>query len=319
MALSQDEITELRDTYNNLSAEELRGMRGDDDEQDALIDEILNKGKAVELEGGPLPTPEGDEPDADPDAEPDGDPDADPDADPAPDPAAVEVAPVAEAAAPVVAIPDVDLPPLDLSYLAEKFDTKLAALDTANAESLAKLMSGEIEAADYAKSQAQYLRDRDALKDQKQNEAEWGKTVHAFMGTTARESGVNYFVDDAKMESWDSWIKHLATKHPEKGDEWALREAHKKVLVEFNIAPAAAPAVQKAAETVADAKKVAQKTGRTPNLSNIPPTLSGLPAAAPAASGDGGEFEHLATLIGYKFEQAIARMTPDQRARYEAE
>lgn len=316
MPLSHDEITELRDTYSNLSAEELRGMRGDDDEQDALIDEILNKGKAVELEGGPLPTPgddvetlegeEGDEDDGQPEDQPEN--------------VVVPVAPASEEVAPVVEAPAIDIPQLDLSGLAEKYDQKLVSLDTANAEGLQKLMDGDLTAAEFAAQQAQYLRARDTLRDEKAAEAQWHQDVHKSR-IAALADGVDYFNNAQHNEAWDDWVKRIAMKpeHADKSPAWVLKEAHKKVMAEFDIAAPTAKAGAKPVENVAPAKKVSQKTARTPNLSGIPPTLSGLPAAAPTASGDGGEFDHLATLTGFKFEQAIARMTPDQRARYEAE
>lgn len=325
MALSHDETIELTDVYKLMTAEELRGQLGEDADHDALINNILGEGKAVELEGGPAPKAEADdglpgdlpaEDDDDDDTtadEDDGDDDAIEDAPAVPDAPAPQ--PAAPAPAPAAAV---DIPDLDQSYLAEKFDAKLTELDTVNAQNLAKLMSGEMEAEDYAKAQAQYLRDRDALKDQKQIEAEWGKTVHTFQADAAKESGINYFSDTEKAESLDGWVKHLANnpKNANKDGAWFLQEAHKKVMVEYGIT---AQAAQKPAESVADAKKVAPKTARTPKLDNIPPTLSGLPAAAPAASGDGGEFDHIYKLDGIKYEQALARLNPEQQARFLAE
>lgn len=330
MALSQEATQELRDAYALNSAEELRGMMGDDPDHDAVIQSILDAGKAVELPGAPV-----EKGDADADAEPakadDTDNDDDPDDDPEQDEDepdatadAQEAQPSAEADAPApapAAPAHVDVPALDLSYLAEKYDVKLKDLDTANATSLKALMDGDLSPEDYAAKQAQYLRDRDTLRDQKASEAQWGTEVHNFQVKAAQDSGINYFTDTEKAESLDAWVKHLAgnPKNADKSGEWFMAEAHKKVMVEFGVAAQPAPASEKPAKTVAAEKKVAQKTARTPNLSNIPPTLSGLPAAAPAASGDEGEFDHLSRMSGAEFEKAIAGMSAAQRARFEAE
>jgi len=328
MALSQEATQELRDAYALNSAEELRGMMGDDADHDAVIQSILDAGKAVELPGAPV---EKGDADADPakseESEEDDDDEAGDDQgqdedDPDAAAAAPEVPPAAEADTPAPAAPAaVDVPALDLSYLAEKYDAKLKDLDTANATSLKSLMDGDLSPEDYAAKQAQYLRDRDTLRDQKASEAQWGTEVHNFQVKAAQDSGINYFTDTEKAESLDAWVKHLAgnLKNADKSGEWFMAEAHKKVMVEYGIAAQPAPASQKQPKTVADEKKVAQKTARTPNLNNIPPTLSGLPAAAPAASGDEGEFDHLSRMSGAEFEKAIAGMSAAQRARFEAE
>ena len=48
MALSPEETQDLNESYSLLSAAELRGQLGDDPEHDALINAILEDGKAVE-------------------------------------------------------------------------------------------------------------------------------------------------------------------------------------------------------------------------------------------------------------------------------
>lgn len=329
MALDHEEAQELRDVYSNMTGEELRGQLGESADHDALINEILAQGKAVELPGGPkpvaeeAPAPNDDDPeDEDPDDdEEDDQPTEEEEEAPADEPAAEEVvaapaaeAPVAEAPAPVAA-PVVEVPALDLTPLAEKYDQQQQGLDAERAEKFQKLMDGEIDAKEFATYDAQYMRARDTLRDQKAFETSWHKTVHDFRATHS-VNGIDYFNNQEQLDSLDAWVKRMAVKHEGKPEAFILEQAHKKVLVEFDIAAPSANPVAEPAKNVPEVKKVSPKTPRTPKLDNIPPTLSGLPAAAPAASGDGGEFDHLAKLDGMAFERALAKMTPDQQARY---
>ena len=57
--------------------------------------------------------------------------------------------------------------------------------------------------------------------------------------------------------------------------------------------------------------------GRVPDLGKVPPTLSSVPPAD-RANDRGGEFDHIDKLTGEAYEKAIASMTKDQRARWEA-
>lgn len=327
MALDHEEAQELRDVYSNMTGEELRGQKGESADHDALIDEILAQGKAVELpNGAPLASEQAQEEESEEDpADDEEEEEAEEEEAPAAEPAAEEVAaaveevPAAEAApAPVAAAPAVEVPALDLTPLAEKYDQQQQGLDAERAEKFQKLMDGEIDAKEFATYDAQYMRARDTLRDQKAFETSWHKTVHDFRATNS-VNGIDYFNNQEQLDSLDAWVKRMAVKHEGKPEAFILEQAHKKVLVEFDIASPSANPAAKPAASVPEVKKVAPKTARTPKLDNIPPTLSGIPAAAPAASADGGEFEHLTKLTGYDLEKAIARLSPDQRARYEVE
>jgi hypothetical protein len=350
MAMNTEELQDYKDSLANLSAEELRGQLGDDDEQDALINAQLAGGKAVELKGAPAA---GEDDDAGQGktgahhglgdgAEDDDDQDEgedDDDTDPAAAPAATAPAPAAEAApaaaaAEVVAevpelapaaAPAVAVAPLDLSYLDAKRDAEFAKLDAAKAEGLTKLMAGEIEAAEYAKIDAQYMRDRDAVRENLKSEGDWMTQVHAFKAQALATSGINYDADTEKAQAWDDWVKRLADKpeHANLSGEQFLALAHKKVLAEFDIAPKATPAPAPApATTAAPAPAAAApapaKKGRAPDLSTIPPSLGALPAASNPGAGDGGEFAHIDNLTGMAYERALAGLSADQKARYEA-
>ena len=332
MALSPEETTDLNETYGLMSGEELRSQLGEDEEHDALINAILGDGKAVEVKGATVA-------DAPDDSDEDGEAklapeakvkeDGEDDEDDGEEDAPAE-AKVAEAvAAAETAAPGADdaahldaaaaIPKLDLSFLDAKLDQDLAALDAGKAENLAKLMDGTMTPEDYSKAESKYMRDRDALRDDKVESAAWFTEVHAFQVEAARTTGINY-VTDAKMnDALDDWVKRLASKPENAGKDgkWYLEQAHKKVLAEYDIAPAAAKTAPQTPKATVSKNKVAETKGRAPNLSNIPPTLGGIPAAAEADTGGDSEFAHIDRMTGMELENAIARMSADQRARYE--
>lgn len=341
--LTTEQIEELNATYRLLSAPELRAQMGDNSEEDALIRAILEDGKQVELKGAKAPVDDGDDGDeAAPKAKAvpaEGDDDDDEGDDgatgfvdehgnavPDPNSPAAQEAAAAEAAKttdpePEPELAQVEVPALNLSFLNADHETALAALDTAKAEQFQALMDGDLTAAEYAKIEAQYMRDRDALREEKVEKAEWFTEVHGFQAKALQADGVDYFNDKEKIQSLDDWTKRLADKPENAGKpgSWFLEQAHRKVLAEFDLTPGTAPKTdEKAGKTVADGKKVANTQRRAPKLDDIPPTLGGLPVAAGNDAGDAGEFAHLDTLSGMAYEQALARMSPEQKSRYEA-
>lgn len=350
MAMNQEEAQDFKDSLALLSAEELRGQLGDDPEQDALIQAVLDGGKAVEIKGAPAAGEDDDagqgktgahhglgdgvEDDDQDEDEDDGDEDDDTAPEAAPAAAAPEAAPAAaEMVAEVPEVPEVapaaapaaQMAPLDLSYLNPLYEEKLVALDTAKAEQFQKLMSGEVEAVDYARYEAQYLRNRDALREERQNEETWVTQIHKFHHQALIDTGINYAIDKEKGPALDDWLKRLADKPENAGwtGEQFLAAAHKKVMAEFDIPPKAAaapaaPAPAAAAKPAAAAPAAPAKKGRAPDLSTIPPSLGALPAASNPGAGDGGEFAHLDNLTGMAYERALAGLSADQKARYEA-
>lgn len=341
MGMSTEELQDYKDSLANLSAEELRGQLGDNEEQDTLINAVLGAGKAVEIKGAPAAGEDddagqiksgahhgiGDGAEDDDDDDTDDDTDTDPDAAPAAVDAVPEAAPVVDTPA-VEEVPElapeaapvVELAPLNLSYLDAKREAEFAKLDAAKAEGLTKLMAGEIEAAEYAKIDAQYMRDRDAVRENLKAEAEWVTETHSFKATALTATGINYDADKEKAGALDDWLKRLADK-PETAN-WTgqqfLQAAHKKVLAEFDIAPKAAAPAPAAQPAPAAKPAPVVKKGRAPDLSAIPPSLGALPAASNPGAGDGGEFAHLDNLTGMAYERALAGLSADQKARYEA-
>jgi hypothetical protein len=335
MTLSTEEAAELTATYNLMSADELRAQLGDSDDEDALINAVLDGGRAVETKAGKTLQDAADDDAGDDDPAPakkpvatdeddDGDEDGDEDGDQTPAAKVIDADAgkiddsVIDGAELITEVTDLsaNVPALDLRAVDDRFTTALAALDEAKAQKLQDMMDGTIDAKEYSKADAEYMRDRDALKDQRADEIEWFGIVHAFQVDAAR-NGVNYSADAEKMSALDDWVKRLSTK-PENADrpgKWFLEQAHKKVMSEFDIPMPGA----KAAPAAAPAKPAApKKAGRAPNLEGIPPSLGGLPAAAETEAGDAGEFSGIDKLSGMAYERALASLTPEQKARYEA-
>lgn len=316
---------ELHNDLVLMSATELRALKGDDTDMDIVIDKILGEGKAVEVKGGEIDKDDGKvEPGNfeiadDGKGEGEGEEEEEKEEEEQ-EAAAAPAAPAVEPAAAPAPADTFTPPPLDLSGLNDEYKQTVDTLKAEKNAAFKKMMAGEMEPDEYTAIENKYEDGKDQAREQQAAKTGWLTEVHNFRVKAAQESGVNYFDDTEKFGSFDSWVQHLANK-PENADKsgaWFLAEAHKKVLVEFGIAPQAAKPVPNPAQSVADDKKVSSKTVRTPNLSGIPPTLGGLPAAASAESGDGGEFAHLDSLSGLKYEQAIARMTPEQRDRWSA-
>lgn len=144
----------------------------------------------------------------------------------------------------------------------------------------------------------------------------------------AKAAGLDYLAAENKglLEQLDAALKRFgqaaALMHPGKStdwhDRWALNKAHAEVAATKGItlgkvatAPAPAPAAK---------APVAAPAGQrpAPDLSLLPPTLRNAPAAADSTV-QSGEFAHLDTLDPLQLEQAVARMTPEQRDRYLSE
>jgi hypothetical protein len=335
MGMSADEVQEFRESANLLGADELRAMIGSGDEEDAIINEILAGGTAKEMKVKPdlddddaHPNPDdkrveparaklGEEEEEEEEEEDDPATGAGASA-----PGAADAANAGGAAA--GAADAGQIAPLDLAFLDVDFKNRLLAMDAENKKDFKAMMEGELDPDEYAERNSKYLNDRDGLRDQKAASAAFFTDVHNFK-VQALASGVNYDTDAEKAAAWDDWVKRIAASPAgqKMSDADILAAAHRKVLVEFDV-PAAAGAsntgkdAQNSGKNVSGTKKVAEKQGRAPNLSNIPPTLGGIPAAATSDGQDGGEFAHLETLSGMDFERAIARLSPEQRDRYGA-
>lgn len=348
-AADQEEYVE---SLRNMSLTELNAMKGDNAEEDALIDRVIAEGNVITSEpkdkamsagnpdnkGAKAPTFDAATGKEIPPGDDDDDDDVDPPA------AAAAAAKPAEAAAPnaeaeaaaaaasaaaasaeAAAAAPVEVPKLNLGFVDAKYSKELTALSNEKAGKFQELMDGTMDAATYSAFETDYEARRDVLREQKVEEKQWFTHVHAFKAEQASTIGLNYYTNQEAAAALDDWTIRIASK-PEnaaKDPEWCLAEAHKKVMVELDIKPvtgkaavAAAPAAAPGAASAA-APAGAAKAGRAPDLSGIPPTLGGLPIAATETSEEAGEFAGLASLTGMDYERALAALTPAQKDRYE--
>lgn len=122
-----------------------------------------------------------------------------------------------------------------------------------------------------------------------------------FMSTTARD-GVDYAIEK-NVKLFNVMLDEATADNAEKPKEWLWAEAHKLVLAARGLAPAAVGKPQPAT--------------RRPPLSAVPKTLAQVPGSD--GPGDvGSEFAGVDALNGDELEDAIARMSPTQRAKYAA-
>ena len=140
------------------------------------------------------------------------------------------------------------------------------------------------------------------------------------------------YQDDALMRAaLDVAVKGLATNKDNvgKSGRWFLEEGHRMVSKRFRL-----EAVPKTDEkeddkddkgdknNKQDAKDKDQKNpksraGQKPNLKEVPKTIGNLPAAEGNEAGE-TEFDKIDKLVGIEYEEALARMSPEQAKRYEA-
>lgn len=196
---------------------------------------------------------------------------------------------------------------------------QIAALRTEHDEAFGKLMAGEIEAADY---KAIKNRTDDAIDDlktkaltasifQQANEQtqdqiaanEW-KTAERAAFEGFKSQGLDYQAKPALMAAYNTHLKALGNdpKNERRDAPWFLAEANRLTRADLGL-PAAA------------AKKGADPARNRVDLSELPPTLRGVPAAATGAIG-ADEFAHLRNLDGLELERAHAKLTPEQRDRW---
>lgn len=132
----------------------------------------------------------------------------------------------------------------------------------------------------------------------------WQARQDAFFNTT----GNAIIRDDARV--WAAMQAQLESmyvdpKFKDYSDMQYLNEAGREVRKLFGIEVAAAPAA---------AAAVAAAPGSALSSVPLPKTLGDVPAAA--ENVDGGEFAFMEKLDGMDYENAVARMTADQKARF---
>ena len=221
---------------------------------------------------------------------------------PAPEP---KTEPVAELPAPVQTAYQAELP-ADLA-------TKRAALMTEKAEALEKLMSGEVDAKEYATIEVRVTGELEALSRaqatsdvlttiNQQNAAQESQRVISQIIANTKPV-LDYSKDAAAQRQFDTAMQMLAADPANAAKPYAelAGEANRTVLALRGLAlPGKTPTVQ---PTTKPEREVPE----------TPVTLRTVPAAATANAG-GGVTEKLANLKGQAFEDAYSKLTPAQQA-----
>ena len=182
------------------------------------------------------------------------------------------------------------------------YEAKLAGLDT-------QFENGEVTLKEYNSQREALLKQQlkaeiSAEQKKQADDQKWQWEIERFM-----EDNATYRQDPILYAALDAAIKALANQaeHASKAGRWFLAEAHRQVQSRF-AAPATAPS--------APAKTVTKPGSRA---ADVPRTLSTLPAAADNGAGN-DEFSSIENLLNtgkvMEAERLLARLTPEQQARY---
>ena len=207
--------------------------------------------------------------------------------------------------------------PADFNELVQTLATQESALKQ-------QLKDGDIDFDEFIDLQAVLLEQKQTLNNQKikveiatdmaqQNAASsWQATVNRNIESFSKElNGINYLKDEDKQADLDQFVKVLAGK-PENNDksmDWFMQEAHRRVKALHGISSTEPPKPKGTLDEAAARRKQ--------NSASAPKTL----AQVPGGDGPGdveGKFAQIDRLTGEALEQAIASMTPAQRAEYAA-
>lgn len=201
------------------------------------------------------------------------------------------------------------------------FDAKLNSLDDELKALAKKFSDGDI---GFEELQAEQTRVHDARADLRAQvrESEMVQRINqtAEVNLWKREQD-DFFVDHEEyrknpilMGALNTAVINLANA-PENANRtgtWILNKAHKevaKVMAPTSKDPVNDPVVKD------DPAKKEVKQQRKPDLKSVPRTLAGSPAADQDTPGK-GEFDDLDSLTGIDYENALARLTPEQQAKY---
>jgi len=210
----------------------------------------------------------------------------------------------------------------------DALDAKLKELTQAKRDARRKYEEGELSEDDYDAELDRIDTERDKANADRIR-AQVAEEMTAQQLKDAYKTTVNDFLKDIKgqgfdyrdaknadaLKALDTTIKALAAQpHDQKPEAWRqiFEDAHTVVARRFKLQteqPKPAADKQRKADPAKD---------RHPDLSKVPPTIGRGPAAG-ATSVEGDEFAHIFNLSGIEAEKAVARLTPEQRARWEAQ
>lgn len=233
---------------------------------------------------------------------------------PAPEPAQAEAPAPAPTKAPAQDLYQAELP--------SDYEERIGNLKARDAELRQRFKDGEIDIDERDAGLAEVQEEREALlvartkadisQDMSAQAAQraWRDAITESKAKFAlpENGGIDYDKDAEAAEAWNEEVKALAQmpRHADKSMEWFLTTAHKRVMLERGLTPAA---------SLTPAPAPAPAASRKPPIGQAPVTLAQVPGSD--GPGDvGGEFAHLSALNGEELEDAIARMSPAQREKY---
>lgn len=243
---------------------------------------------------------------------------------------------------PAAAAPDATTPPAEddedevaaaqrmlMTPHVENYETVVADIQKERDALFAQFNEGDLSVEDYRSKEAALeqkaldvrFQENQAINDENRLEALnaqiWMKQVEKSKNAF-KADGIDYDAPENKemAELWDATVKMLAQlpQNQKQKGEWFLQKAHDVVKLQYNLTGNSSAPAKPA--TPAKPFTPTSKAGKAPDLSGLPPTLRGAPNAR--ENVDESEFAHLDSLKGYAKEMAVARMTPEQRERYEA-
>lgn len=202
----------------------------------------------------------------------------------------------------------------------EGYDDKMTTFKDQKAELRKQLNDGDLSLDDYDAKKDEIVAQEQELREQKlkadiaadQNEqnavARWKWEQEKFF---ADESN-SIYKDKLVMAAFDTAVRDLgnAEENANRNGAWFLNKANEMVRERFNMG--------KAAEVVPPKETPPKESGRKPDLSVVPKTLSHLPSADVAKTGEVGEFDYLDRLTGLELEKGVSRLSEAERARYRA-
>lgn len=338
--LSEEELAAINDTLSDAELDLMRAVAAAerDDEED-------DDSAAPAAAPAPAPAPAAESAAAPAVA-------ATPAAAPAEAPAAAPAAAPAQAApaeapaaapAPAAAAVEQDMEPAPapvyVAALPDDFDARKQAADAKESDAWARFEEGKIDRAALQVELNQVSAERSQLsalqtkaeisREMSQQSAQRNLEVAVntlFAAARKPENGgIDYAKDLQKATDLDGFVRALGNDPANEGKplSWFMNEGHKRVMALYGISttPAPAPANATAAASPAQAAApaaapaTAPATARKADTSGLPPSLANVPGSE--GPGDvGGEFSDIDKLEGLALEDAIRRMSPDQRERY---
>lgn len=202
----------------------------------------------------------------------------------------------------------------------EDFDKKMTALNEELAGLAKKFSDGEITFEQLQVEQTRVHDVRADLRAQKR-ESEMAERINQNVETDLWKREQDEFFADHKdyrenpilMGALNTAVVRIANA-PENANRtgtWILNKAHREVEKVMATKADPNPNPVDKDKPAGDGKQPTRK----PDIKSVPRTLAGAPAAAEDVPGK-GEFDALDNLTGIDYENALARLTPEQQAKY---